>query len=438
MSGNYTLPLMGAILALSFTACDKPGTVPDEPNNPTTKQETTESDYVTIVLEDENGNDVLRALGEGSTNPQVGVYKYKDEFPEALAYMDLPGDKNNNFKVSKDEFESKGVSIPVYANPNVVIAGGSWSPLPNQADPLPVTNVVIETFGKTGILPTANPFPIPPMPAPASNKIYVKLNVGGPTNEADYTMQAFLDEKPLTYQRYRDAKTKTIQVGTRSVKEFNYNSLWIFNVNLINPFFWAGYHRARADGADNPFWFYTEEPVYKTIEVVSKGWHDEVIEIAPTYTFKLTSLKGKSFPKTIDLEIVYDEISGSFELTNTVNAVYADAYEPSLVIYKTFSYIRDKKATVRLKETNIPGVYKYDAFEISGLGEDDASREEEINSYYDDRLNFFHFIYTPTFWTQVIKNVKPVSLANVATVPYLPTRTSVNFDASGNRITQLN
>ncbi|MDY3104567.1 MAG: hypothetical protein SOW45_07710 [Prevotella sp.] len=301
MSGNYTLPLMGAILALSLTACDKPGTVPDEPNNPTTKQETTESDYVTIVLEDDAGNDVLRAIGEGSTNPQVGVYKYKDEFPEALAYMALPGDKNNNFRVSKDEFESKGVSIPVYANPNVVIAGGSYSPLPNQADPHPVTDVVIETFGKAGEHRTDIDFIIPAQTAPASNKIYVKLNIDGvsPTSQPDYIVTNSMEVGYTYYSQYNKEKHtyKTRKVTKSKIEPVLWHDMGAWSL-LWPPMWWVYTIVGEYEYQD------VEKYDYQTFPA---GWSQMIADDYPIYELSLTSPTGKSLNVTLPFTIVYDK-----------------------------------------------------------------------------------------------------------------------------------
>lgn len=308
MSGNYTLPLMGALLALSLTACDKSGTVPDEPNNPITKQETTESDYVTIVLEDDAGNDVLRALGEGSTNPQVGVYKYKDEFPEALAYMDLPGDKENNFTVSKKQLESKGVSIPVFANPNVLIAGGSWSPLPKQADPHPVTDVVIETFGKTGLLPTKMPFLIPPMPAPASKKIYVKLVANGLDRSVkpDFLLSGNItgEEIRVPYYTEKEYIFKGYRMVTTSSKKFS----WFGAIMTgITPPLWAG---LLFENYRDLLWLTTENTKkVPTYDVKGGYWMNYPVETGFVYNFEVQGQNGKPAPTSVTLDITYDEVS---------------------------------------------------------------------------------------------------------------------------------
>lgn len=481
MSGNYTLPLMGAILALSLTACDKPGTVPDEPNNPTTKQETTESDYVTIVLEDDAGNDVLRALGEGSTNPQVGVYKYKDEFPEALAYIDLPGTKETDFKIDRRILRKNGTDFKVYLRGNAMVASGNYR-LGNDGTYAPSTSSSLgfTTFDKPiGSVTEVEDKKILIKPlgdkVNGVDKIFLRLEgLGGVDKKADYRVDLALTEKPKNKMIWFPAETELVQTGTVKREVINWAAIAATNINLINPFFMVINALHAAFNGHQLVTKIVEEPVYRRDVIKEAGLYPLQYEISPQYELRITSLTGKETPGFISADFVYDQITVLTQVDS-----YALELKPQYKMHqmmglfpKEFDFLRVRDVlnlknttfTKGVKETITTFTVDGDTFPftlpmqqgstpdetvttitgIRTLSEWDRifpevpfSKERELFKYFNvlkrTRVLTEYFPIVRSF--DNVQFLYPDNLSNkIAIVPMVPKRNSMLYDDNGNQI----
>ena len=239
--------------------------------------------------------------------------------------------------------------------------------------------------------------------------------------------------------------------ATRTVRHFNYNTLWMFNVQLVNPFFWVGYGLARADGADNPFWITEEEPAYNPLEYTSKTiLFDYPLEIGPTYVFKLTPLTNKPLPEYLKLEIEYDEIQGSFEnfeyfMVGRRTDKMGDACPVNhLQKYNTSL----KKEVIIGKSSETSNEYIHKGSILPGKGKlvktttwtkwndngtyrmkqsDEFNAGWNFNSGNKIREDHYHLTYS----AMVIKNIRVLSPSSVAVNPFIPSRQSIHFDSQG-------